>query len=324
MGFVPQIFSILLALLSLVGVGFEPDGSGQLTLNRQPLTMKILVLISVALFFSSSVLAKNFVGSSSASLGGAGSAVFEAIDSLYLNPSLVGSDGKIYVGSGFSAGSFTKDVNRRTYSLVSTDGSPKNVVPGGLGFKYHQISFDGQEVEEKEYTGAVSYGFWDIFRVGVAYSHIQGDGSADIRYRTHSGDVGLFLGPTPNIGVSLVAQNLVTFDSSVPELLKRLDRLRLGFAASVRGIIKFRWDMAYPIWEPPSEFRLAHSGGLSILLRGSFAMNGGVILDDLQEQRWWTAGLVWSGPRLKLGYSYQTEVKQNIDQRHLIDLWLDL
>lgn len=260
----------------------------------------------------------------SSALGGAGRAAVESVDSLYLNPAGIGLLNSYYFGSGYAYGSLSPGVARETFAFTLTDGTPGVMVPGSLGYRYHRVHMDQQDFKEHEFRAGFGRKLGNRFSVGAAYTNIRSEGDQGLVYRQNNADVGVLFMATEAVSFSLTGEGLIKQDAEIPVGLQRTSRWGLGTLFKLEQLLQLRYDVLSPLYAKVREDRFIHQVGLGLTMRGYFTVNLGFINDDVLENNWYTAGLVWEGPRLKLGYSLQNETRAGLGTRHLVDLWLDI
>jgi len=282
------------------------------------------LFLLIALFFTAlSAPGSQLVGASTAGLGGAGTAAVENIDSLYLNPAALASNTKLNFGSGYIFGSLVPGVSRETYSITMSDGSPGVAIPGAFGYRYHRVGIGEQTYREQEFRGGFALRLHRIVSLGLGLSHISSQGDV-WQFRQKNADVGLLVNVKRQWGLSLVAEGLVKPKDNLPEALRRQTRWGLGSHVNVMRILDLRYDVKSALHNEVNGDRFVHRVGLGFLLRGFFQLNFGASFDDILEQNWLTTGVVFTGPKLKVGYSIQNEDRMGLGMRHFVDLWLDL
>lgn len=267
--------------------------------------------------------ATEMVGALSAGMGGTGRASSESIQSLYLNPAGLGLVEKFYFGAGYQNGFLGKDISRHSYGINFTDGTDGVILPGSLGYRNHNITEGSQEFKENEFKGGFGYRITPRLSIGAAYTYLDGEDSFGGEHKQHNVDLGVLVGLMPNWGFSISGENLLKGDEKLPTALKRSSRVALGTQAIFKNIIVTRYEVLSTLYVEENQL-LTNRFGLGILLKSKFMLNLGYSVDDLSEQNWSSAGLVWKGPRLKLAYSIQSEDRQQLGNRHLVDLWMDL
>lgn len=285
--------------------------------------MKYYLLLST-LLLTSNLWASEFVGAKTAGLGGAGSAAVESIDSLYLNPAAIASANRLYFGSGYTFGSLVPGVGRETFSVTMSDGSPGVAIPGSFSYKYHRVGIGDTTFKEQEFKAGVGFQMHPKVSMGLAYSYLKARSDTAGEHRQNNFDLGLLFKARENWNLSLVTEGLVKSKENLPEALRRQSRWGLGTQIDLMRILQVRYDLKSTLHQEANAGKLAHALGLSFILRGYFHLNLGATIDDVLGQSWRSVGIVWSGPKLKLGYSIQNEGKMGLGTRHLVDLWLDL
>ena len=263
-------------------------------------------------------------GSTSASMGGTGRAGIQGNESLFLNPAALAFLNRFYVGAGYQSGFLFKNVHRETYGAVLTDSTPGLVLSGSLAYRRHRIRQEKTRgFLEDEFKMGLAYDFSERLSLGLAFTNLQAkDNGSMKKIEQTNGDMGLLFRLAPHWNISLAGENLLA-NSAVPVPLKRKSLASLGTQYIYELFLTLQYETLYPI-EPESNQFFSHRLGLNLKLRYYFHLSFGYALDDHSDQTWMTAGLAWRGPRLRLAYAIQNEKRQDLGQRHLIDLWFDL
>jgi len=281
--------------------------------------------ISFFLVFTVSLttLATEMVGALSAGMGGTGRSAVESIESLYLNPAGLALVDKFYFGAAYQNGYLQEGISRSSYGINFSDGTDGVILPGSFGYRSHKISDGSDDFEESEFRGGFGYRITKRVSIGAAYTYLDAEDGAGKEIRQHNGDLGLLVGLKPNWGLSVTGENILKKDNDLPRALKRQSRVTLGTQAIFKNIVVARYEALRSLYTEKNQL-LTHRFGLGIILKAKFLLNMGYSIDNLSEQNWASAGLVWKGPRMKLAYSIQNESRQQLGNRHLVDLWLDL
>ncbi len=283
--------------------------------------LKILPL----LFFCFKTQAHFTAGSTSGSMGGTGRAGVEANESLFLNPAALAFLDRFYVGAGYQSGFLLKNIHRETYGAILTDNTPGLIFSGSLAYRRHRIRQEKTHVFlEDEFKLGLAYGFSKRLSLGLAATWLKAKNKEDMKkIEQNNGDMGLLFAIIPNWSLSLVGENLLSTDSDIPVSLRRESLVSLGTQYVYELFLTLRYEALHPL-KPENNQLFSHRLGLGFKLQSYFHLNLGCSLDEHSNQTWMTAGLAWRGPRLKLAYAFQNENRQNLGQRHLVDLWFDL
>ena len=280
----------------------------------------LIILINFPLIVSAQTLS-----SKSSGLGGAGRASVESIDSLYLNPAAIGLLDRYYFGSGYYSGLSNMGAERETFSVTLTDGTQGVMLPGGLAYRYHRVGVGNVSYREHELRGGFGVKLTKRLSAGGSFTNIRSDAPNADSFRQNNIALGLLLGLTPNWGLAVTGEGLIEQDEKLPTELQRASRWGLGTSYQYLKILQLRYDVQSAVHEAVENTgRYSNQVGISLLMRGYFLVNVGFINDDIRGQNWTTGGISWEGPRLKVGYSLQSEDRAGLGVRHFVDLWLNL
>ncbi|MCB0377164.1 MAG: hypothetical protein KDD33_01600 [Bdellovibrionales bacterium] len=277
------------------------------------------------LLLSISASATEMVGAVSAGMGGTGRAAVEEQEAVYLNPAAISLVNKMHFSTAYQSGFLARDVSRNTYGLTIVDGSKDVLIKGAFAFRNHRINLHGMEFNENEFRLGLGQRLTKRFSLGLTLSHLKAESPDGVAYRQNNVDLGFLLGLRPNWGLSLTGENLVEQDQNIPSALIRPSRVALGTQYIYAGSITGRYELLSPLnFYNDHKPYLGHRFGLGIKFQADFVLNLGYSVDDFAEQNWSSIGLGWMGPRLKFAYSLQSESRQSLGTRHLVDLWVNL
>ncbi len=286
----------------------------------------VLVLKILPLFFVCFTAHSHFMaGSISASMGGTGRAGVQGNESLFLNPAALAFLDHFYMGVGYQSGFLLRDVHRESYGGILIDSTPELIASGALAYRRHRIrQGKKQRFMEDEFKLGLAYALSAKLSLGLAATHLKAKNETNMNREIEqtNGDVGLLLALTPHWNLSLVGENILDRDSKVPVALIRESLISLGTQYIYKLFLTLRYEILHPMEKNSSLF--SHRMGLGMKLQSYFHLNVGLALDEHSGQTRVTAGFSWLGPRLKLAYAFQSERKQRLGDRHLVDLWFDI
>lgn len=263
------------------------------------------------------------VGALSAGMGGTGRAAVQSNESLYLNPASIALMSQFYAGAAYQSGFVQKNTTRSTYSVNLTDGMPGTLFPASLGYRRHRISAPHESWDENEIKLAFGYRITDRLSFGGGWTHLRAEDEFSRRVKQNNGDLGFLYGLQPNWGLSINVENFVdNKDPQRPQSLQRLSQWAVGTQYIFEHFLTARYEGLVPLYQDNQ--KIGHRMGLGVALKSYFHMSFGYSVEDSIAQNWTSGGLAWMGPRLKIAYSYQTESRSGLGDRHLVDLWFDL
>src|SRR5690606_34247688 len=97
----------------------------------------------------------------------------------------------------------------------------------------------------------------------------------------------------------------------------------VGLQYTVMEIIRLRGDVSQQTEANPNGRRV-HNAGLEFILENDFYLRTGLKNDDYRSETFYTMGLGWKGPRLKIAYAYQDETGDGHGSAHTVDIWMNL
>jgi hypothetical protein len=122
-----------------------------------------------------------------------------------------------------------------------------------------------------------------------------------------------------SFGVAYVVDNLAKPGSAVPRGLREDTRQGLGVYGNIAEIAKMRADVSRSEKFNPNH-KLVYSLGLESMLSEWFVFRMGFRRDELADGRFWTTGLGFNGPRLKVDYAFEKNAEGTGGAVHSVDL----
>lgn len=272
--------------------------------------MTKIVFLNVFFLLLSSITwaAVPTTGSVSTATGGTGRGTPEAIDGVPLNPGMVG-----LLPTKFLSANYTNE----QWGITISDNGREALFPAALSFTRSDVNnFKTQQV-----SLAVAYAYKKLFGVGANVSLLEYEGSGLIvgqKYRQSVGDIGFLYSPMTEFGVGLVFNKVASSKSDVPETLQKQKTMGLGGQFTYQNFIRFRFDMESGV-DYKTE-RLTYMGGIETFMNDWVVFRFGYQNNNVITKNYSTVGLGFSGPQFGLHYAYISNVANNEDDQHSIDL----
>ena len=259
-------------------------------------------------------MAQIYTGAVSASAGGTGRATVDAGTASFLNPAaLVHQKGRqIYTAFG-------KD----DMAVSLNENSPDSALP--TSFAYWQKnstllaatpnSLD--KYKQQDIRLSIAEFVKTIWAVGLTghYYQVQNQEKTLGQWNV---DLGLTVTPVPNIGFALIFYDMGGVNNQIPEELRLLPKVGLGFHHIYREYFRSRMDL---VSGPNEDFRKS-----TLMLGFETYLNQWVITrfgyqnNTYLKQDLLSLGFGFDLPKFRTNYAYQFVASDSKDQRHSVDL----
>lgn len=278
----------------------------------------ILFLLS-SLIFSSSAQ----VGSASDALGGTGIGAYHPLESIFLNPAALARSQTAYFGGQYYADKLSPGDHLRQYSVLIADGLPESMFPGGIAYRYRNYEVGGQDVREHLLQASGAARLSETFSVGLTGYKLKTDLPTGADYNQYNGDIGVYWQALPYFSMGAVARAVLGSKDNVAFGISEIKpSAGIGATYSVMEMINLRADANY-IYEDNPDKLWQHHLGMETTNLEWFNLRAGLRGDDYKKETSWSAGFGFNGPRLKLAYAYQKEIRQKLGESHTVDIWTD-
>ncbi|MCB9072458.1 MAG: hypothetical protein H6623_02460 [Bdellovibrionaceae bacterium] len=257
------------------------------------------------------------ISSTTDALGGAGIANAHPIDSAYLNPAGLAAFADVYFSGQYFFGKQNLG-NTKQWGVTLADASQGNIFKGSLTYRRRKTSLSPQDVKEEDYiaTGAVK--LTQRWSVGAHIYKKQTDslvGSVD----QYNGDFGAMWQISDKVALGFTQFGLVGTKNTGIAGTGLTNRTSLGVSWSPLFFVQVLADLTYYNENNPRR-RLVHALGVALSHTEYIFLRLGARIDDAWGGTYYTGGLYFNGPKFKLGYAYQKEVRRDIGGAHTIDL----
>jgi len=272
--------------------------------------MKNLFLTMAAFLFSLSALATPPInsGSVSTATGGSGRGTTEPIDGVLLNPAMIG-----LLSSKILSATYTN----QQWGVTIADNGKEALFPAALAF----VRTDVEGFKTQQVSVGLSYVFKKMFAIGTNLSLLEYSSEAinrDEKYRQSVADIGLMFSPGAEFGVGLVANKVASSTTDLDETLQKQQTLGLGFQYTYLSFVRFRFDIESG---PKNKTeRLVYMGGVETYMNDWMILRFGYQNNNVVSKNYSTVGLGFAGPQFSLHYAYISNVANNRDDQHSIDL----
>jgi hypothetical protein len=283
--------------------------------------MKLFSIFTFSLLLTFQASAQSFTGPAVSGTGGAGRAVIEGSESAILNPATLGYMDRYHMALPFSEGSHPTEGYSQTYGAILTDGSTDKMFPGALAYLRSRDIRGGVESKRQDIHLALADRATKFLSIGVAGHYRTFEIVNSTKFNQTNMDLGALLTPLENVGLAVVAYNVLSGSEGVPVAIRDVPTFAVGANYIYEETFSARVDAVRPDKFNPLH-RTDLQAGLQMTFMESFAVRGGCNWKETADQTWLTGGLGYMGPRLSFNYAYQQELRESEGVRHIVDLWM--
>lgn len=285
--------------------------------------MKINILALLLTVFHFTAFAEPFFrGPQSSSMGHAGRAGIDSAESAFINPALL----PLMKASGFNMyyrdGYIEDGQHRNSMGIGFFDNSEGVYFPGSLHYmRLRDTGFGaGRPADGEVWHGAMGYKVSDRFLVGANAYRLtyKVDGTS---YEQWNGSFGTLVRVNPDFGVAYVLENVAQPGGDVPMGLREDMVQSVGLFGAIADIAHLRFDVSRREKHNP-DHKLTYMAGMETQSHKFFLLRMGFKRDELLEQKLWTAGFCFNGPRLKIDYAFEKSEDRASGALHSVDLRL--
>lgn len=270
------------------------------------------VLVFGVLLFSSISFAVNVgpVSAASSATAGAGRAAVEAADIHSLNPAMLVHQASRDFHTGFAKNSWVVGI---------TDNARDSLVPAGLSFARSRIipTAGAEPIQLEDLTLSLGGGLGRNFSLGVT-GHQKEARLLQQRWSQNNLDVGFAWVPKRNLGLALVAYDVLGEDEAAPAFFRSAPTSALGVNYLYGDFVRLRMDM---VSEANHSFhRPSVLAGYESQLNQFFLVRLGYGFLNSESRDVATGGIGFDLPRFRLNYAFQVPAKGGGETWHTVDL----
>ena len=280
----------------------------------------VFIIYFSVTYFSHPGYAQHLTGPVSGSLGGAGRAAIDDGEQVLLNPAALVHGSPFTSSLLYSDGALAPQEKQTTWGIGFADNSEELFFSGAFLYAQQKKSFPTRSSREEEYHQFTMAQFLiPHLSVGAAVTYLKTKvQSGGKNYDQWDGHLGLLYNPTPEFAVGAVFYNVARQDESVPEELRNLDAIALGFHYLYRPEFRLRADVVQLQVQNPNHKKDFQIGFESRSLE-FFSVRAGYERDEVLDRAYYTGGVAFDGPRMKIDYSYRQHIESG-EAMHGVDL----
>ncbi len=281
--------------------------------------MRFLSFLAI-ITFTSHVHAEVFIGPSASSLGGAGRAGLSGAESVFLNPALVPLIQMTEVIGYFRDGQYGRGQHRNAWAVGAVDSGKEVYFPAA--FHYVRTRDTGRALTAADgemFHLALGKNISERLAIGFSGYHLKYKVSGDREYTQWNGSLGALVLITENMGFAYVLNNVAGPGSDVPRGLREDMNQGIGVYGAIAEIARLRVDLTRQERFNPDK-KMAYMVGIESMLSDYFLFRAGFRRDDLRDERFYTAGIGFTGPRLKIDYGFEKNAEGAEGAVHSVDM----
>lgn len=258
--------------------------------------------------------------------GGAGRAVGQAAEAGLLNPALIplapAFEGVAYYQDGYWA----REEHQNLKGVTLLDNHEGVIVPGSLSYLQSRRTFvepttqASSSVEEELWQGSIGKFYNRHWSLGLSALRL----SSKFEGREHvqwNGVAGVYVVPHPLWSLGFVYYNPFHPSSEVSESIRLVPQVSLGAALVFPHVARLSFDLSR--WEKMNpDKKWIYQLGLETFVAEFLSLRFGGDWDDNNKRTLATAGLSFNGPRLRLDYAVQKQVRNDRGAVHNLALRL--
>lgn len=277
------------------------------------------MFLTLLLFFASSW---GQVGTATDALGGASIANSHALDSAWTNPAGLAAQPGAAFGVQYFRGDVAQLTDMEQYGLTIMDNT--NGFPGALGYKSrtYKTTGTGNKVHEQVFRLAAAVPIGETFVLGLSGYRVHTDPWNTEKTDQDNGDLSVLMMISPAIQVGLITRAVMGARDNVYGPSRVVPSGGVGAKVAVVQGLSVLGDLNYGYEDIGSGKRLDTRLGIEFMNSEKIALRVGYNNDDWRAERRFSAGFGWEGPKLRVGYSYQKETRQEYGESHTVDIWL--
>lgn len=286
---------------------------------RQKFSFTLMFILFLGFYVKPTLsYAQYSYGIISQSMGESGRAAADPLEAGRLNPAALTYLQEYFVGASYWSTQH-KEGNSRNLSVTLSDANKQGLFPGS--FTFVNKGDKSQGISEEQYFHASFAGrIYSGVSLGLSVHHLRG------RYTTGNqnltaGDIGLLWVPIPQIGVGLVTYNLFMTPQDKLLLPSQIPHWAIATTWSTSNLFQMRLDYSRA-YENYSSQRGTIALGLESTVAKEFKVRLGGREEGTRDRTYFTTGLGWHSPRLRIDYAFQRETRKLGEVTHGIDMWL--
>ena len=232
--------------------------------------------------------------------------------------------GKTFTQGYFYRGGYSNPSERNRWLGISLQDNSENLVStGGLLYGQEDRSFlNLADYKERRIQISLASFVRKHFSFGMSVYNIRRDVENDKEYEFYDGNFGFLWNPLPSLGVGLRYDNFAKHGTAgVPTHIRLRDQLTIGTNYVVMETVRARLDLSQQMESNPNN-RVDFRAGLESFFDAFFVLRFGFERAQLEDRKYYSAGIGFTGPRLRIDYSYRKNADYSGGALHSVDFRL--
>jgi hypothetical protein len=258
-----------------------------------------------------------YVGAVSSATAETGRASVEPTDSPFLNPASLPFMKGYFFTSGFSSTQNSDNARAQDFALSITDNMPETVVPTSVAFTQSKVDFASEEIVSRDFR--LSFGNYIIPKWAMGFGlRYKDDQLPQERFTQGNMNLGLLYAPNADLGLAVVAENLIGSDTKIPADRRLSPTTALGATYIYRRFVRTRLDVisaSNNSWDRPIV-----AAGLESYMNRWLILRLGFQRRNEEKANVYSGGMGFAGPRFGIHYAYLSSPDQESLSRHSVDL----
>lgn len=271
-------------------------------------------------FFPQIVFAQIFTGPASASLGGSGRAGLSGAESVFLNPALVPLIQMTEVIGYYKDGQAGPGRHQNAWGVGAVDSNKEAFFPAALHYmRTRDTGIAPVAVNGEIYHLAIGKNVSDHLAVGLSGFRLKHSVAGDRSYTQWNGSLGFLVLLSEDMGFAYVLNNIAGPGSEVPSGLREDMNQGVGIYGAVAEMARIRFDVTREERFNPDK-KMTYMVGIESMVNDYMLFRMGFRRDELSDQRFYTAGLGFNGPRMKIDYGFEKNARGTEGAVHSVDM----
>ncbi|MGE4130677.1 MAG: hypothetical protein AB7F86_03520 [Bdellovibrionales bacterium] len=272
------------------------------------------------MIFSSSTWAQVYRGPISSAIGGGGRAGLQSTESALLNPALIPLVTEPEFMGYFKDGQAGVGRHEHAYGVGALDNSKDVFFPGAFHYmRTRETGLASGPASGELWHMGIGKNFSEHLALGLSGYYLKHRVSGDQDYKQINASLGVLVLVNEFFGVGYVLDNLAGPASRTPRGLRQDTQQGLGFYGAISHMARLRVDLTRQERFNP-DHKMAYTLGFESLMHDFFLLRMGYRRDELADEKIWTAGLGFDGPRLKIDYTFEKNEEHVSGAVHSVDM----
>jgi hypothetical protein len=277
-------------------------------------------LLALLLFHSMSH-AELFRGPLSSAMGGTGRAAMDSTEAAFLNPALVPLVKNYEVDTFYRDGTLDPARHQTSYGVGAADNTEEVLFPGMANYmRLRQTGVASGPSDGELWHLALGKSYKNI-SAGISGYRLSSKVERDREYVQWNYSLGVLAMLTPDMGIGYVLKNIAKPGSDVPQGLREDLQQGAGFFASLGTIARVRIDLTREEVNNVDK-KMVYMIGFENLASEYGVFRVGYRRDEQADQTYLTLGAGLQGPRLKVDYAFEKNLKGTSEALHSVDMRL--